>query len=122
MRAPSSRSTIINTAAYRAIALDLQLWSRTKPDIQGAYFQHYAMLLQQSKYKRFNSSQRLGKMNVVRKLIFAIQTDFYSLESIPWLIDTLRVVAQADLTINHVFKPLVQYLAASLHAGSGTGL
>ena len=75
------------------------------------------MLLQQSKYKRFNSSQRLGKMNVIRKLIFAIQTDFYPLESVPWLIDTLRVVAQADLTLNHVYKPLVQYLAASLHAG-----
>ena len=113
----SSRSTVINTAAYRAIALDLQLWARTKPDIQHAYFQHFAMLLQQSKYKRFNASQRLGKMNVVRKLLFAVQTDYYALEAIPWLVDTLRTVAQADLSMNHVFKPLVQYLAAYLHTG-----
>ena len=59
-------------------------------------------------------------MNLVRKVIFAIQTDYYSLESIPWLIDTLRIVAQADLTMNHVFKPLVQYLAAHLHNNPGT--
>ena len=117
-----SRSTIINTAAYRAIALDLQLWARTKPDIQNAYFQHYVMLLQQSKYKRFNSSQRLAKMSAVRKLIFAIQTDYYSMEAIPWLIDSVRLVAQNDLSMNHVFKPLVQYLAAYLHTGKRTRL
>lgn len=113
----SSQSTIINTTAYRAIALDLQLWARTKPEIQNAYFQHFTTLLQKSKYKRFNSTQRLAKMNVVRKLLFAIQTDYYHLDAMPGLVETLRVIAESDLSLNRVFKPLVQYLAASLHNG-----
>ncbi|KAJ3536167.1 hypothetical protein NM688_g6872 [Phlebia brevispora] len=115
------QSTIVNTAGYRAIALDLQLWARTKPDIQNAYFQHFVTLLQKSKYKRFNSTQRLGKMNIVRKLLFALQTDYFPLEAVPSLIETLRIIAQTHLSLNGVFKPLVQYLAANLHTDMANG-
>ncbi|KAF7792655.1 hypothetical protein EIP86_003752 [Pleurotus ostreatoroseus] len=116
------QSTVINTAAYRAIALDLQLWSRTKPDIQNAYFQHFVTLLQKSKFKRFNATQRLGKMSVVRKLLFALQTDYFHIEAVPSLIETLRLIAQSHLSLNGVFKPLVQYLAANLHTGESSSL
>ncbi len=75
------------------------------------------MLLQKSKHKKFNASQRLGKMNIVRKLLFALQTDWYQLESVPWMIDTLQLVAQTELSTDNVIKPLVQYLAANLHHG-----
>ena len=75
------------------------------------------MLLRTSKYKKFNVKQRLSKMNVVRKFLFALQTDWYSLESIPWLIETLEVVAEATFSTDDVIKPVVAYLAANLHPG-----
>ena len=76
------------------------------------------MLLQASKYKRFNVKQRLAKMSLVKKFIFAIQTDWYQLESIPWVVDTLRLIAQADFSTDNTIKPIVAYLAANLHTGT----
>lgn len=109
------QSTVINTVAYRAIALDLQLWAQTKTEIQQAHMEQFSMLLRTSRYKKFNIKQRLGKMNIVRKFIFALQTDWYQSESIPWLIDTLKVVAEAQFSTDDVIKPIVAYLAANLH-------
>ena len=76
------------------------------------------MLLRTSKYKKFNVKQRIGKMNVVRKFLFALQTDWYLSESIPWLIETLKVVAEATFSTDDVIKPIVAYLAANLHPGA----
>ena len=112
-----SHSTVVNTAAYRTIALDLQLWADTRTEIQHAHLEHFAMLLQVSKYKRFNSKQRLSKMHLVRKFLFAIQVDWYQLEATPWLVDKLRIVAQSDFSCDNTIKPIVSYLAANLHPG-----
>ncbi|EKM53226.1 uncharacterized protein PHACADRAFT_210920 [Phanerochaete carnosa HHB-10118-sp] len=109
------QSTVINTVAYRAIALDLHLWAQTKAEIQQAHMEQFSMLLRTSKYKKFNIKQRLGKMNIVRKFIFALQTDWYTSESVPWLIETLKVVAEAQFSTEDVIKPTVAYLAANLH-------
>lgn len=76
------------------------------------------MLLRTSKYKKFNVKQRLGKMNIVRKFLFALQTDWYQAEAIPWLIETLEVVAEATFSTDEVIKPIVSYLAANLHPGA----
>lgn len=113
---------MINAVAYRAIALDLQLWSQTKLEIQEAHLEHFSMLLRTSKYKKFNMKQRLSKMNIVRKFLFAIQTDWYQLETIPWVIETLKLVAESHFSTDEVIKPLVSYLAANLHPGTSTGL
>lgn len=75
------------------------------------------MLLHTSKYKKFNARQRLGKMNAVRRFLFALQTNWYQLESVPWLVDTMKLIVQSDLSTNDVIKPLVAYLAANLHQG-----
>lgn len=75
------------------------------------------MLLSASKYKKFNAKQRLGKMNVVRKFLFALQTDWYPQDSMPWFIDTLKVIAEANFSTDDVIKPIVAYLAANLHPG-----
>ena len=75
------------------------------------------MLLRTSKYKKFNVKQRLGKMNVVRKFLFALQTDWYQGESIPWVVETLKVVAEATFSTDDTIKPIVAYLAANLHPG-----
>ncbi|KAI0700338.1 beach-domain-containing protein [Cytidiella melzeri] len=108
-------STIVNTAAYRVIALDLQLWAHTRTEIQHAHLEHFTMLLQTSKYKRFNLKQRLSKWDVVRKFLYAIQADWYQLEATPWLIDKLGLIARSDFSSDNTIKPIVAYLAANLH-------
>ncbi|OJT13456.1 Beige protein -like protein [Trametes pubescens] len=108
-------STIVNTVAYRAIALDFQLWSCTRREIQLVYLEHFVTLLDTSRYKRFNSKQRMSKMGVVRKLLFVLQTDWYAQDMLPFLLDTLRVVAEANFSIDEAIRPIVSYLAANLH-------
>ncbi|KAL4258196.1 Beach-domain-containing protein [Pleurotus pulmonarius] len=109
------QSTVVNPIAYRAIALDFELWSRTKDEIQREYFAHFTTLLQTSRYRRFNSRQRFVKMGLVRKLLFAVQTDWYGRDDLPHLIDALKVVAEANFTKDEAIKPIVSYLAANLH-------
>ncbi|EMD36591.1 hypothetical protein CERSUDRAFT_115625 [Gelatoporia subvermispora B] len=113
-------STITNAVAYRVLALDFQLWSRTKADIQRVHLEHFATLLEVSKYKNFNLRQRIAKMGVVRKLLFVLQMQWYPHEMLPFLIDAMRVVAQAHFTADDAIKPIISYLAANLHdADSG---
>ncbi|KAI0826715.1 beach-domain-containing protein [Trametes gibbosa] len=113
-------STIVNTTAYRAIALDFQLWSRTRHEIQLVHLEHFVTLLDTSRHKRFNSKQRIAKMGVVRKLLFVLQTDWYDQDMLPFLLDTLRVVAEANFSIDAAIRPIVSYLAANLHDTSTT--
>lgn len=63
-----SQSTITNTIAYRAIALDFELWVRTRKDIQHAHLDHFTILLHVSRFKKFNTKQRIAKMGLVRKV------------------------------------------------------
>ncbi|THH31660.1 hypothetical protein EUX98_g2544 [Antrodiella citrinella] len=109
------QSTIVNTAAYRAIALNFQLWAHTIPEIQRVHLEHFTTLLQTSRHKKFNMKQCLRKMGLVRKLLFALQTDWYPLDSVPWLVEALRVVAEASFSADDVVKPIVAFLAANLH-------
>ncbi|KAI0646236.1 beach-domain-containing protein [Trametes meyenii] len=111
-------STIVNAVAYRAIALDFQLWSRTRHEIQQVHLEHFVTLLDASRHKRFNVKQRMGKMAVVRKLLFVLQTDWYGPDMLPFLLDTLRVVAEANFSIDDAIRPIVSYLAANLHEDS----
>ncbi|KAH9846387.1 beach-domain-containing protein [Lenzites betulinus] len=113
-------STIVNTVAYRTIALDFQLWSRTRREIQLVHLEHFVTLLDTSRHKRFNSKQRIAKMGVVRKLLFVLQTDWYGQDMLPFLLDTLRVVAEANFSIDAAIRPIVSYLAANLHDTSAT--
>lgn len=61
--------------------------------------------------------QRLAKLGLVRRLLFALQTNWYGREAIPWLIEALKVSALANFTKDDAIKPLVSYLAANLHDG-----
>lgn len=57
-------------------------------------------------------------MSLVRKLLFALQTDWYPVESMPWLVEALRVIAEANFSADEVVKPIVAFLAANLHEGT----
>ncbi|KZT02850.1 beach-domain-containing protein [Laetiporus sulphureus 93-53] len=114
------QSTVVNTVAYRALALDFQLWSSARVEIQRAHMDHFSTLLKTSKHKRFNAKQRIARMAVLRKLLFVLQTSLYHDEMISNLVETVGVVAQAHFTTDAAIKPIVSYLAANLH-GDGRG-
>ncbi|KAH9919489.1 beach-domain-containing protein [Epithele typhae] len=111
-------STVTNTVAYRAIALDFQLWAHTREEIQLMHFEHFATLLDTSRHKRFNIKQRLSKMGIVKRLLFVLQTNLYPADMMPFLLETIRVVAEAHFSIDDAIRPIVSYLAANLHDSS----
>lgn len=108
---------MVNTVAYRAIALDFELWSRTRKEIQRVHLEHFTTLLETSRYKKFNIKQRLAKMGLVRKLLFVLQTDWYEHDALPFVLEALKAATRAHFTKEDAIKPLVSYLAAKLHEG-----
>ncbi|KAL1744917.1 beach-domain-containing protein [Schizophyllum fasciatum] len=113
------QSTVTNTTAYRAIALDFELWAHTRAEIQRAYLEHFVTLLDVSKYQRFNARHRLSKLGLVRRMLFVLQLDWFSPDIIPSLVDALRVTARNHFSKEDAIKPMVSYLAVSLHESQG---
>ncbi|KAJ6464029.1 beach-domain-containing protein [Mycena sanguinolenta] len=108
-------STVVNAVAYRAIALDFELWARTRQEVQRVHLEHFTTLLINSRYKKFNVKQRFAKIGLVRKLLFALQTNWYLPEVVPYVIQALRAAAEANFSKEEAIKPIVSYLAANLH-------
>ncbi|KAG0697567.1 hypothetical protein DFH29DRAFT_1003625 [Suillus ampliporus] len=107
-------STVVNTIAYRAVALDFELWSKTSADIQRAHLEHFAFLLRASRFRNFNIKMRLSKLGIVRKLLFAIQSAWYPQETISLVVNALVLVAQSSFTAEEAIRPIVSYIVASL--------
>ncbi|KAF8233255.1 beach-domain-containing protein [Tricholoma matsutake] len=112
------QSTVVNIPAYRAIALDFELWSRTRKEIQRVYLEHFTTVVQTSRFKRFNVWQRYTKLGLVRRLLFVLQTDWFERDMAPFVMVALRVIMQAQFTKDGTIKPIVSYLAANLHETS----
>ena len=124
---PDRASTIVNPLAYHAIAL----WSVTRLEIQHAHLDQFNILLARSRYKALNWRQRLAKTNLVRKLLFALQTDWYFPssqklggagqsvpEAIGHILDPLEAALKAPGSfMKEDIKAIVAYLAANLHEG-----
>jgi hypothetical protein len=111
------QSAVVNAVAYRAIALDFELWSRTRKEVQRVYLDHFVTLLQTSRYKRFNVKQRMAKMGIIGKLLFVLQTEWYHHDIMPYVMRALKAMAQAHFTKEDAIKPIVSYLAANLQEG-----
>ncbi|ESK93353.1 beige beach domain-containing protein [Moniliophthora roreri MCA 2997] len=109
------QSTIVNVVAYKALALDFELWSHSRKDIQRVFLEHFRTLLVASRHRRFNVKQRFAKFGLVRRLLFVLQTDWYQHDSLPFIFDALKVSAEALFTKDDAIKPIVSYLAANLH-------
>ncbi|KAJ6588193.1 beach-domain-containing protein [Mycena capillaripes] len=109
-------STVVNAVAYRAIALDFELWGRTRQEVQRVHLEHFTTLLITSRYKKFNIKQRFAKIGLVRKLLFALQTNWYQPEVVPFVVEALKSAAQANFSKEEAIKPIVSYLAANLHS------
>jgi len=81
------------------------------------HLDHFVTLLRTSRHKRFNVKQRMAKMEILRKLLFVLQTDWYPPDSIPFVLEALKVTAQSNFTQDAAIKPIVSYLAANLQEG-----
>lgn len=101
----------------RALALDFELWSKTRKDIQQVYLEHFGVLVTTSRYKKFNIRQRLAKTGLVRKFLFTLQTEWFQADMVPAVVDALKNVAHANFSKDDTVKPIVSYLAANLHQG-----
>jgi hypothetical protein len=99
------QSTMINVVAYRAIALDFG---------QRTHLEHFTILLQTSKYRSINMKQGLSSMGLVRKLLFALQADWYSQDILVSLLEALKVATKANFDKDDTIKPMISYLAANL--------
>jgi hypothetical protein len=123
-----SRSVIANPTAYRAIALDFELWAHTPEPVRRAHLEHFRALFETSRYRRFNARQRAsGKpgsgssagLGLVRRLLFALQQpDWYRWDVVPSVVDVLRVAAKAHFSKDDAIRPIISYLAANLHDSS----
>jgi hypothetical protein len=118
-----SNSVVTNPQAYRALALDIDLWSRTSTLTQQAYLSHFSTLLTTSKFSRFTIKSRYQsqKLPVVKKLLLAIQLGTFKDEMELRVVGALRVVAQA-IWMPDVIKSVVAYLAANLHVAGEDGI
>lgn len=100
------------------MALDFDIWAKSpSKDVQKAHLNHFSVLLETSKFRRFNLKQRLSKFNIVRKLLFVLQTDVYSNDMIPLLVQTIGMYIKHHFAADTAIKPVVGYLAANLHEG-----
>ena len=110
-------ATITNPLAYSILALDFDIWAKSSKEVQKAHLNHFTVLLETSKFKRFNLKQRLSKLNLVRKLLFVLQTDLYTNDMVPSLVQTLGMYIRHHFVADVSIKPIVSYLTANLHEG-----
>ncbi|KAH9965265.1 beach-domain-containing protein [Russula dissimulans] len=108
-------STITNTVAYRFIALDFDLWSRTRDEIQRVHLEHFIDLVATSRYRRFNVKQRLSGIGLTRRFLFVWQTSCYVPESLPYFLKSFKAVMESSFFAEDTIKPVLSYLAAHLH-------
>lgn len=113
-------ATIFNSAAYRTIALRMDLWSRCPPPILELYFDHFIALMSTSKYKRFNISRCFKRASLIRKLTHALKANLFDPSCLPSIIRVLRTVLTQHWSADDSIKPLFAYLISSL-CGSPLG-
>jgi hypothetical protein len=59
----------------------------------------------------------MAKTGLVRKLLFVLQTEWYSPDMLPAVVEAIRVSANANFVADEAIKPILTYLAANLHEG-----
>ncbi|KAI0002519.1 beach-domain-containing protein [Russula compacta] len=108
-------STITNPIAYRFIALDFELWSRTRDEIQRVHLEHFIDLVVTSRYRRFNVKQRLSGVSLTRRFLFVWQTSCYAAESLPYFLKSFKAVMESSFFAEDTIKPVLSYVAAHLY-------
>lgn len=105
-------AALTNPFLYRIILLDFSIWTATPPSVQQVHLDHFAVLLRTSKHRRFNA-KRVAKMQIARKLLYALRSGNYSREIVPHVVAALRTSLTSsfnDMAIRNVST----YLASML--------
>jgi hypothetical protein len=103
-----------NSVAYRALALDFELWSTASVGVISIYLQHFATLLTTSKHSRYNVLRTFQKSAMVKRLLYAMRSGFYDPSTIQMLVDTLAIALTARWSGEDAIKPTFSYLVSSL--------
>lgn len=79
-------ATILNSGAYRALALRLELWSRASTEVVELFCRHFQHLLVESKFKRFNILKCFRKVGITRMLMFALRANTFDSDAVPTIV------------------------------------
>lgn len=74
-----STATVHNSVAYRALALEFELWAFASLEVTSLYLLHFEHLLSTSKYARYNVLRTFQKSAIVRKLLYALRSGSFDL-------------------------------------------
>lgn len=107
-------STILNSAAYRAIVLRLEVWSRASRDVVELVFQNFEHLLVDSKYKRFNTVRCFRNVGLVRKILHALKGNAFDSTAVPAIVSSTHKILLAHWSADDSIKPLFAYLIGTL--------
>lgn len=110
----SRLATVHNSAAYRALGLEFELWSLAPLDVLNLYFSHFDYLLSKSQYRRYNLLRTFQKSNIVRKLLFAVRSGLFEEDALPPAVATLRLALVSRWSAEESIKPIFAYLVSAL--------
>lgn len=113
-------ATVHNSAAYRALGLEFELWSRASLGVVTLYLQHFEYLLATSKHARYNVLRTFQKAAMVRKMLYALRSGLFDLAVVPVVVDTLKLVLIARWSGEDAIKPIFSYLVSSLCQSSSS--
>ena len=116
----SVTATVHNSAAYRALGLEFELWSRASLGVVTLYLQHFEYLLATSKHARYNVLRTFQKAAMVRKMLYALRSGLFDLAVVPVVVDTLKLVLIARWSGEDAIKPIFSFLVSSLCQSSSS--
>lgn len=71
-------ATVLNSAAYRAVALRLDVWALAPEAVSKLYLEHFQALMVASRHRRFNLLRTFRKASLVRKMLFTLKSQSYN--------------------------------------------
>lgn len=110
----SEDAVVNNTTAYRALGLEFELWALASKEVQELYFDHFEMLLATSQHKRYNLLRTFQRSNIVRKLLYAMRSGLYDVETLPMAVDALKTALIARWSAEDALKPIFAYAVSAL--------
>lgn len=103
-----------NSVAYRALGLDLELWSSAPLDVISLYLNHFDALLGISKHARYNILRTFQKSAIIKKILFALRSGFYDTAALPLVIGALKQALIARWSAEEAIKPTFSFLITAL--------
>ena len=113
-------SMIVNPMAYRVLLIDFDTWRRSDPQTQKLYYTQFVHFISRNKHHAFNQ-KRLIRMRVVRKIIEALKSEEFLLDTLPLLINALKALLDNNVA-GTMYRELAMFVAFGLQDGRTTAL